>query len=251
MSTTDASIIIDESNISFVSTQLPIIIIVILSGILSFFGWWIAIGCYKNAETKDEDKKRIKNGLIGNSVGLGVSIGMAVAALTPIRIMGTMTKYTVSSVIGVMSIIAVSSFMTIDQSCNTNIIVQESLMYVFLGLSLGMLLNGGIVTATESLAPGAKFRAIVGISSAIMVMMSSYNIDVIGKCAKNSNGNGFTASKDQKTMFKKANIGTLIVSILTTLLLIGYMVYNNMGRGSQAVAATPTATEAPDQPLSQ
>ena len=240
MSTTAASII--PANISFVSTQLPIIIIVILSGILSFFGWWIAIGCYKNAKTKDEDKKRIKNGLIGNSVGLGVSIGMAVAALTPIYIMGTMTKYTVSIVIGVMSTIAVSSFMTIDQSCKTNIIVQESLMYVFLGLSLGMLLNGGIVTATASLAPGAKFRAIVGISAAIMVMMSSYNVDVIGKCATVSNGNGFNASNSQKTMFKKANIGTLIVSIIITLLLIGYMVYNNMGSGSQAVTATPTAT---------
>lgn len=187
-----------------------------------------------------DDKPAIQRALLGNYLVVGMAIGIAISALFPDALIGPYTKMLIGILMMGIASVAINSYSSLGDSCDEdNIIGQKITMYILLGISIGLIVNGVLMQFIMFAPYAIQIYSWLVIGGLGIITLGIFNLISNGKCDKDKIDGGAETIERAKT----ASI-VEIVSGSLTIVIVGLLVYNGVGVNLKAPSgggSTPVA----------
>jgi hypothetical protein len=207
-----------SSGLNYAASSFPVFLVF---GILAWRCWAGARVTKKCLDVSSaDDKPAIQRALLANNIVVGMAIGIAISALFPDALVGPYTKMLIGILMGGIASVAINSYSLLGDSCDEdNIIGQKITMYILLGISIGLILNG-IMMQFIMFAPYAtQMYFWLGIGSVGLIILGTFNLISNGKCDKDKIDGGAETIESAKT----ASIVEIVLGSLTVVI-VGLLV---------------------------
>ena len=175
-----------------------------------------------------DDKPAIQRTLLGNYTVIGVAIGIALSSLISSSIIGPFTKIFIGILLIGVTSVAINSYMLLGDECNEDkIIGQKKTMYTILGVAIGLVFNGIVMSFVMYLPTAHQWYMWAFIFSIGMIVIGTTNIIADGKCNKDG------LSSDEKESVKRSKIASIVEIVVGSMMimLIIFGVYSGVGLG--------------------
>jgi len=222
-------------NANYILASIPVFI---AFGLLSWF-------CYVGARATDkcfdvtpaDDKPAIQRTLLANYTVIGVSIGIALSSLLWENLVGPFTKIFIGLMLIAVTSVAINSYMKLDESCDeTKIIGQKKTMYTILGVAIGLIFNGAVMSFLIYFSDMVRIYVWGMILAIGMIIIGSFNIVADQKCNKDG------LSSDEKQSVETARNFAISEIVIGSVLIIVIAValYNGVGLSLSAAVGPET-----------